>query len=154
MKKLKLFYIWLLPIIWVGITVGSFFNKGDEHGCFYLSIRIFIWLSYLVDLSYASTEFLLFLIPTGITIFALLGLLMDRLRASWKIMKGFSAAGFIVFFIFLVIGFGSLQDLRYKYGSILAPLFSAANMGLYTGIFFSLIISLLYKLANRNKIQE
>lgn len=151
--KLKLFYVWLLPAIWVGITVGSFFNSGDEHGCFCLGVIVFWWLHFIFGSINSTAHPLLFLIPSGMIIIALSGLLLDLLRASWKIMAGFSAAGFIVFLILLVMGFESLQDIRYKHGSILAPILSAANMGLYAGILFSLIISAFSKLANRNKAQ-
>ena len=141
----KKMYILLLPVIWASITVGSYFNSGDEHGCFALGAIVFLWLFFITGQVSSLGEFLWYLMPVGIVTMIFVGLLMDRLRVNYKVLLGFSIVVFVLVFLFFIKDFESVQDLQYKHRTILSPIFSAANIGLYAGIIFSLVGKLIGK---------
>jgi hypothetical protein len=138
-------YILLLPLVWASITIGSYFNSGDENGCFALGVSVFCWLFLIIGQVNSLGEFLWYLMPVGIVTMALVGLLMYRLRVNYKVLLGIFITVFVLVFLFFIKDFESVQDLQYKHRSILAPIFSAANIGLYVGILFSLVGKLISK---------
>lgn len=142
-------YTLLLPVIWTCITVGSYFNSGDEHGCFALGVIAFLWL-FLITGQVNVGEFILYLLPVGIITMTISGMLMDRLRVNYKVSLGIFTAGFIfLLFLFFIKDFRSIQALQAKHGSVFAPIFSAANIALYISIVFSLVGQLIAKLEKR-----
>ena len=140
MKSHKKKWVWVLPALWVVVTVGSFFHSGDEHGCFALGQAAFVWVFYVANHFGAESlaDNLAYLLPAAVVILALAGRLMDILRIKFR------AAG-VVYFVFSVSvlfwmlhSFESIEAVRYKHRTLLAPVFTSLNIGLYGSILFLL----------------
>ena len=137
--KAKLFYTWLIPTIWIPVTIVSFFNSGDEHGYFASGTFPFAWpVHYFFNFN-GLTPYLFAILPLGAVVLASLGLAMDYLRVSRKLVLAIFTVCFILFLWMAVKDFESLQAVRWKHGSILAPLSAISNVSLYIAISISII---------------
>ncbi|MCK5225227.1 MAG: hypothetical protein KAQ89_00770 [Planctomycetes bacterium] len=138
--KAKLFYTWLIPTIWIPVTIISFFNSGDEHGCLAIGTFPFVWpLYYFFNFNGLTTYLLFAILLLGAVVLASLGLAMDYLRVSRKLVLAIFTVCFILFLWIALKDFESLQAVRWKHRSILAPLSAISNVSLYIAISFSII---------------
>jgi len=137
--KTKLFYTWLIPAIWIPITIVSFFNSGDEHGCFAIGTFPFIWpIAYIFKFN-GLLYYLFTILPFGLIVLTFLGVAMDCLQVNRKLVLAIFTVCFILLFWIAVKDFESIQALKWKHRSILAPLSSVTNISLYIAVVVSLI---------------
>ncbi len=139
MKRMKIFYVVLLPVIWSGAAITSYFHPGDELGILAISTIPGIWICFFMEPIGEFQDIVPIIIGTGVVSLAILGFLMDRAR----ICKWWWGALFVVCFggvlVMSLSAFESLDQARYKHGSLTAYVAGACNIGLYLSIVISFV---------------
>ena len=139
--RLRIFYIWLLPLLWAVFTVISFFRSGDEHGCFFFGAIAGTWVGYLCWFDSMASA-LPAVLTAGVIIIGLAGGLMDLLGVGKRL--------WFVLFVLLWVGTVSVCARQYesfdriagKHGSVLAPASMALNLALYASIVLSISVTI------------
>jgi type IV secretory pathway TrbL component len=148
--KLRYFYTWLFPAVWLVITIVSFNNTGDEHGCYAFATFPFTMpVAYIFNLFNFNLDGLAPLfyatLPLGIVVLALLGFAMDRLKINRFILLIYPVF-FIILIWFVLNQYPSLEQLRHKHRSLLAPISAVAGVSLYVTIVFSFFAAFLIRI--------
>lgn len=147
MKKIALFYVWLLPVLWCILAVLSFFNSGDEHGLFAfgtfpVTVVLFAINSYIYQFDTGKlADFLPWVLLTGAILISLAALLLDWLRANKKLFLILFVVGVIVLFGWSFKTYGSFERMRGKQGSVFAMVVFVCHLSLYTSIVLSAIVA-------------
>ena len=151
--RLRIFYVWLLPLLWAFFTVISFFRSGDEHGCFFIGALAGTWIGYFCRFDSMASA-LPAVLTTGVIIIGLAGGLMDLLSVGKRL--------WFMVFVLLWVGMVSVCARQYesfdhianKHGSVLAPASLVLNLALYASIVLGITVAIfqrLWRLARRSK---
>jgi len=140
--KSKLFYLWLLPLLWGIFTAISFFCSGDEHALFAYGSLAGTWICFLYEFN-TLEQALIPVMATGAVILALIGLLLDWLRVKNRLWLFVFVLIAVLLFIVQFGMYGSIERIRGKHGYILGLVIVACNWGIYGAIMFSLFATLL-----------
>ena len=74
-RERAIFHVWLVPLLWAGMCIGSFFHSGDEHGLFVIGSIAGTWVCLLFKAGSLTTALVVSL-PTGMLVMAACGLLL------------------------------------------------------------------------------
>ncbi len=143
--KSRLFYLWLLPLLWGIFTTISFFHSGDEHALFVYGSIAGTWICYLYEFK-TLAQALFPVLATGAVILAFIGLLLDWLRVNKRLWLFVFVLVAVLVFIFQFRMYGSIERIRSKHGYVLALVIVACNWGIYGAIIFSVPVTLLGRL--------
>ena len=143
--KSRLFYLWLLPLLWGIFTAISFFHSGDEHALFAYGSLVGTWICFLYQFK-TLAQALVPVLATGAVILALIGLLLDWLRVKKRLWLFVFVLIAVLVFIFQFRMYGSIERIRGKHGYILGLVIVACNWGIYGAIMFSVPVTLLRRL--------
>ncbi len=143
--KSRLFYLWLLPLLWGIFTAISFFYSGDEHALFAYGSLAGTWICFLHEFK-TLVQALIPVMATGAVILALIGLLLDCLRVKKRLWLFVFVLIAVLLFIFQFRMYGSIERIRGKHGYVLGLVIVACNWGIYGAIMFSVSVTLLGRL--------
>jgi hypothetical protein len=136
MKNKKVFYTWLLPVVWTTCSLMSYQFPGDEYGGYAISSIAGIWIAFFIkNINIHDPILPISVAATGAIVMTGIGFLMDRLKVNkliWAIIGSLCA---ITIFILSIISF------RDRHLGITA-FFYSINMGLYFSIFMSVFIAM------------
>ncbi len=151
-KKKRWFFVWLIPLLWVGISLGSFFHSGDEHALFVIGGMAGFWICFFVESARSVDLAVLWpVFLTGGIVMAVCGSVMDLLKVSRKLWRALFAAGIVVVFGLVWMSFPSFEEMRGKHGSVLAIVFFAGNFSLYASFLISSLAAAVRNMAARRK---
>lgn len=151
--KSRLFYLWLLPLLWGIFTAISFFYSGDEHALFVYGSS---WICFLYEFK-TLAQALVPVLATGAVILALIGLLLDWLRVKKRLWLFVFVLIAVLIFILQFRMYGSIERIRSKHGYVLGLVIVACNWGIYGAIMFSVPVTLLgglFRRAHGNKTRS
>lgn len=143
--KSRLFYLWLLPLLWGIFTAISFFYSGDEHALFAYGSLAGTWICFLHEFK-TLEQALIPVLATGTVFLALIGLLLDWLRVKKRLWLFVFFLIAVLIFIFQFRMYGSIERIRSKHGYVLGLVIVACNWGIYGAIMFSVSVTLLGRL--------
>jgi len=156
--KMKLFFTIMLPVIWVGAAAVSYFYPGDEYGIFVFSTIAGSWVCFCMDSIGHIGDVLWIIFATGVSILAVLGFLMDRLRVSKRVWGALFVLFFAVVLVLNLSQYPSLDRAISKNDSLTAYLAGACNIGLYLSIvsvsIFKVIAAAAKMIDTRSKVEQ
>ncbi|MBN2138954.1 MAG: hypothetical protein JW720_14190 [Sedimentisphaerales bacterium] len=131
------FYIWVLPLLWCGFTVVSYFHPGDEHALFVLGSIAGTWISFFVG--FRGPASLLTVIAAGMVVLALGGLLLDLLRIRKRWWFSLFAALAVLLFIQQYFEYGSIKRMANKNRYVTAVVAAVCNWSMYLAVILLII---------------
>ncbi len=142
MATWRIFFVWILPLLWAACSLVQSQSPGDENGFYVVSSLPAAWMAPFLLLGHASKEMIpIYVVLAGLPIMVGVGWVMDRLeirKVVWAIV--YLVAGITIFF--LVVGsFPSLERAIGKNGSLWAYVVLASNLGLYASVILSVILN-------------
>ena len=141
MLKRNWFYIWFVPLLWLGFSIPSFFYSGDEHGGFVIGAIAGTWISFLYQFDTLTTSLIPALLTGSITL-GVFAFIMDLLGVKKKLWSFLFVIFVIAALVIWVEPFDTIQQIRWKHRSVLAVIFPALNWGIYLAIVFSIILNI------------
>lgn len=154
MQRRKLcpwFFVWFLPLAWAGCAWGATEHSGDEHMMFVVGSIAGFWIFAILDnADYPSIQQQApLVIAAGAAAVAVVGLLLDWLRASRRIWAALWAVIAVAVCVTTIASYPSYQRAIAKNGSLLTYVYFSINYGLYLACIFMLIIAPLMLLFRR-----
>ncbi len=140
--KSRLFYLWLLPLLWSIFTVISFFYSGDEHALFAYGSLAGTWICFLYEFN-TLEQALIPVLAIGAVILALIGFLLDWLRVKKRLWLFVFVLIAVLLFLCQFSMYGSIERIRGKHGYVLGLVIVACNWGIYGAIMFSVSVTFL-----------
>ena len=131
-------FVWLVPAMWVPVTVLSFFHSGDEHALFGLGAIAGTWIGFLRRFDSIGHGFVAALL-CGIVTLGFLGFVMDRLRVSKRLFFGLFVVGVCALFMTCLGSYVSIAKMVAKHGSVLAVILFDCNGSIYISVVLSII---------------
>ena len=143
--KSRLFYLWMLPLLWGIFTAISFFYSGDEHSLFAYGSLAGTWICFLYEFN-TLEQAVIPVLATGAVILVLIGFLLDWLRVKKRLWLLVFVLIAVLLFIFQFMTYGSIERIRGKHGYVLGLVIVSCNWGIYVAIMFSVSVTLLGRL--------
>ena len=134
-------FVWLLPLMWLIQSWASSHHSGDEHGMFLVSALAAAWIALLIDLPAGLRSQVPYILLAGALSFAVLGLVLDLLRASFRVWRVLFVLAAVAVCVTLIASFPSYDKAISKNGSLLAYVFFSLNAALYIAGALMLIIA-------------
>ena len=140
MVRWRIFFVWVLPLLWaVGSAAQSKF-PGDEHGFYVTSSLPAAWIGPFILLGRASKEMIpIYVVLGGLPVMAGIGWVMDRLEVRKVIWAILYLVGGITIFFLVLSSFPSMERATGKNGSLWAYVLLASNLGLYASVILSVV---------------
>jgi hypothetical protein len=143
------FYSWFLPLLWTTIAWNNFCHPGDEYGGFFGGSLAGLWIIAIVGDAGSVLRGATFVVATGAGTVAIVGWLLDKLRAPltpWAFLFSLTAAGLFA----LTFGqFPTVERALAKNGSYEAYILPSLNLGLTFAALVMLVATGLYRLVQR-----
>lgn len=140
MQPRRRLFVWLVPALWALATVAGFQHPGDEYGLFALGAMAGLWVLLVLEPSSPLGGLAPVLVAGALTT-GLLGLLLDRLRASpwvWGVVCAVAAAAAACT---MLARFPSLERAIGKNGSLTAYWICAFQLGGYAATLIALAVA-------------
>ena len=149
-SKKKVYFVWLVPIVWVGVSFGQYYHPGDEYGLYAVGSIAGAWIG-IFDLPGDNNDlfFPLSIAFTGAVLMAIAGLGLDKFRVRKVFFAIFWLVAGVSLFLFSIFSYPNIERALSKNGSWLAYIFFAMNMGLTTTVFLSLLFFIPFRLIQR-----
>lgn len=140
MRPQRLF-VWLVPACWIAGCLVGFRHPGDEYALFALGSLAGLWVMLVVGDTGSTATVLAPMLLAGVATMALFGVLLDRLRASWRVwlVALLAVAGAALWL--LLHGHADLDAARQKHGSLLAFGICALQLGGYGATLLTLCLA-------------
>lgn len=128
--KRDCFYIWLVPLVWCGLTIFSCFHSGDEHGLFAFGsiVGMWVWRVHQFDSIQHSLPAVL---AAGAVVLAPFGLVLDLLRVRKKYLFILFVVLFALLFYLQYTTHGSFERMRHKNRYVSAVIVATCNLSIY-----------------------
>jgi chromate transport protein ChrA len=101
-KKTKTIFIWVIPILWGCNILILYFFPGDEHVCLFFGSMAVWWIKLIIGQFDGINQALYIALPIGCLMMALLGFLLDRLKAGKKAFFILTAITTLLLFILVL----------------------------------------------------
>ncbi len=153
-KKRRWFFVWLIPLLWEGVSLGARFHSGDEHGLLVIGGMAGFWICFFIE-SARSIDFpaLWPVFLTGGIVMAICGSVMDLLKVSRKLWLCIFVACIAAVFGLVWMSFPSFEEMRWKHGSVLAIVLFSANFSLYASFLITSVAAAVRNMTARRKNQ-
>jgi hypothetical protein len=149
------FCSWFLPTLWTTIAWTNFYYPGDEYGGFFLGGALAgLWIVPLLSSTGDVQQTAVFVVAAGTATVALVGWLLDKLRAPflpWAFLSLVTAAGL---FARSFGSFPTVERALAKNGSYEAYILPCLNAGLTFAALMILVGTGLYRLTRRWRRNE
>jgi len=146
----KLFFTWLIPLLWGICSLLQFRFPGDEYGLWAYGSLPGTWIAFFV--SFGDIHNPLWPISValvGSLIMAGFGRLLDGVGVRRSVWLGTLAIGTVLAFVLSVGSYPSIAKALSKNGSWTAYVLSSTMMGIYFSIVAVLILTLARRLISR-----
>lgn len=127
----RCFFLFILPIMWMGISTAHYFFPGDEYGMYALSSIVGSWPGFIWGMPSSPLAMVLIITISGGAVMAGVGCLMDWLKVRKKFWVIFLVVSTVAVFIFEIASYSSIQAALGKNGSWWAYIFSSILIGIY-----------------------
>ena len=145
-KPLKLFYTWLLTLVWAVVCFASFFHPGDEYGLWAVGSMPGLWGVLLHGNQGDIHGLLLPMVGAGAVTVLPFALLMDLLRISRKwFFASWALVAVTLFVGVMVFADRPLQRSHTVADGLISYSLAAINVALW----FTIVIGLLGALLGR-----
>jgi len=152
MKQNQRFFVWLLPILWAGCSIGQYLYPGDDYFMYAYGSIAGTWIAFVIDVGDPKNPAIPISIAlVGAAVMASAGLLMDRAGASrrvWWIVFGVSACAL---FGALIMPPGALDRAGSKNVALLTYAFFSVNIGIYLSLLITLAGAGILRLRKRSR---
>jgi hypothetical protein len=141
MKRYKIFFLIVLPVLWMTTSLLSFLFPGDEYAMYAIGSFAGTWINMIFNFRDIHNP----LIPvsiaiTGGIIMMAFGYIMDRLRIRemlWSILFMMSS---VTIFVLSIKSFPNVKRALAKNGSWWAFIFFSICFGIYPSVLLSLLV--------------
>jgi hypothetical protein len=140
-KSPRWFYVWLVPLMWTLISWANAYFPGDEYALSALGSIAGLWILFIVENTGSFWNIFWKVLVTGAVTMAIVGLVLDLLRAPrrlWAVGLVIAAIGICMF---TITSYPSYQKAMSKHGSLPAYVFLSLNLGLYVSSALMLVVA-------------
>ena len=151
---MRLFYLWLIPLIWGVCCWMGFYYPGDEYAMWAIGSIAGTWVAFVFGVGdLHSILFRLGVVGAGVLPMAVAGALLDWLKVRrWSWLLSYALC-FTAIFCISVFSYPSLAKALSKNGSWWAYIFFSGNAGLYVSTVAIVILTPLSRVIFRTRRQ-
>lgn len=140
--KRDIFYVWLLPLLWCGFTIVSYFHPGDENALFFLGCIAGTWPFLLFGFAGGGAGMAAMAIAVGMCVVGLGGLMLDLLRVRKRLWFALFVVLVVLLFIWQLVEYGSLTRMANKNRYVTAVVAAVCNWSIHLATVLSIIVGL------------
>ena len=148
--KRDYFYVWLLPLLWCGFTIVSYFHPGDENALFVLGSIAGTWPFLLIRFGGAGgATAAMVMIAVGVAVVGFGGLMLDLLRVRKRLWFSLFVVLIVLLFVWQLVEYGSLERMANKNRYVAAVVAAVCNWSIHLATILSIIVGLIGLLISR-----